>query len=186
MRSLTVFNHVSLDGFIADADSDMSWAHRQDDEWREFASANASGGGELLFGRRTYELMASFWPTSQALESMPVVAERMNALPKVVFSRTLDDATWSNTRLVRDDLVDAVRRLKEEEGPNMVILGSGSIVSQLTEARLIDTYQIVLNPVALGSGRAMFGGLSTRVGLRLEDTRVFGNGNVVLWYRLAR
>ncbi len=182
MRRLSVFNNVSIDGYFTDAHGDMSWAHRQDPEWEAFASENASGGGVLLFGRITYELMASYWPTPEALEALPVVAEQMNALPKVVFSRTLPEATWENTELVTGDIETVVRRMKQEPGPDMVIMGSGTIVAQLTEARLIDEYQIVVTPIVLGSGRTMFDGVREKVDLRLTSTRVFDNGNVVLWY----
>ncbi|MCI0674043.1 MAG: dihydrofolate reductase family protein [Myxococcaceae bacterium] len=185
MRKLVVFNQVSLDGYFSDADGDMSWAHKHDAEWGAFMSENASGGGALLFGRVTYELMASYWPTSAARKENPVVAERMNGLPKVVFSRTLGKASWKNTRLVTGDIAAEVRKMKQEPGPDMVILGSGSIVSQLSEARLIDEYQIVLNPLALGSGRTMFDGIGEKLDLTLRRTRAFSNGNVVLWYEPA-
>src|SRR3954468_11008163 len=98
MRQLSVFNQVSLDHFIANQAGDMSWAHKHDPEWTEWVASNASGGGELLFGRVTYQQRASFWPTQAASEVMPVVAERMNRLPKVVFSRSLAAAEWHNTR----------------------------------------------------------------------------------------
>lgn len=185
MRKLSVFNSVSIDGYFTDAHGDMSWAHRQDPEWEDFASGNASGGGVLLFGRITYELMASYWPTPAALEALPVVAEQMNALPKVVFSRTLTEASWQNTELVTGDIEAAVQRMKQEPGPDMVIMGSGTIVAQLTEARLIDEYQIVLTPIALGSGRTMFDGVREKVDLRSTSSRVFDNGNVVLGYEPA-
>ena len=81
MRKLIVFNNVTLDGYFADRNGDMSWAHRQDAEWNAFVGGNASGGGALLFGRVTYELMASFWPTPAAMERAPVVAEGMNNMP---------------------------------------------------------------------------------------------------------
>jgi len=182
MRKLVVFNNVSLDGCFVDARGDMSWAHRHDAEWGAFVSENASGGGELVFGRVTYDLMAGYWPTAAALESNPVVAEHMNSLPKIVFSRTLDQAAWKNTRLIKGDIASAMKELKREPGPDMVILGSGSIVSQLTEARLIDEYQVVLCPIALGGGRSMFEGVKEKLSLELKKTRAFSNGNVVLWY----
>ena len=103
LRRLVLFNQVSLDGYFVDMNGHMSWAHKDDPEWNAFVEENASGGGELLLGRITYELMASFWPTPFAMEQMPVVAERMNNLPKLVFSRTLDEASWNNTKLVRGD-----------------------------------------------------------------------------------
>ena len=182
MRRLIAFEQVSLDGFFVDAKGDMSWAHKQDPEWNAFAASNASGDGALLFGRVTYEMMASFWPTPAAIERMPAVAEGMNNLPKVVFSRTLEKASWKNTKLVKGDLAAEVRKMKKESGPGMAILGSGSIVSQLAQAGLIDEFQIVVNPIVLGKGRTLFEGVKEKLALKLIKTRAFGNGNVVLYY----
>jgi dihydrofolate reductase len=184
MRRLTVFNQVSLDGYFVDAHGDMSWAHNpaQDAEWRAFVEGNASVGGVLLFGRITYELMASYWPTPAAMRSNPVVAEQMNDLPKIVFSRTLDQASWHNTRLVKGDPAAEVRTMKQESGMDMVIMGSGTIVSQLTRARLIDEHQVVVIPIVLGQGRTMFEGIQERLPLKLTKTRTFTNGNVLLCY----
>lgn len=186
-RHLTAFLQISLDGYYADAKGDMSFAHKppDDSEWNEFVAGNARNGGMLLFGRITYEMMAAWWPTPMAAQAMPEVAARMNALPKVVFSRTLRAAGWSNTTLVRDDLPGAVRRLKEEPGPDMAILGSGSIVTQLAAAGLLDTLQLVTNPVALGGGKAAFAALPHPLGFRLTKSRVFANGSVVSWYAPA-
>jgi dihydrofolate reductase len=182
MRRLIVFNQISLDGYIADAKGDMSWAHKDDPEWTAFSSENAGGNGVLLFGRVTYDLMAGFWPTPAALQSMPAVAEGMNRMQKVVFSRKMKKATWQNTTLVKKDIVSAVTKMKSARGPGMVILGSGSIVSQLTEAGLIDEYQMIVNPIVLGKGKTMFEGVKKKVTLRLTRTRPFTNGNVGLWY----
>ncbi|HXG65337.1 MAG TPA: dihydrofolate reductase family protein [Blastocatellia bacterium] len=184
MRKLVVFNHVTLDGYFVDKNGDMSWAKadHQDAEWNAFVAENASGGGVLVFGRITYDLMAGFWPTPFAMETMPVVAERMNNLPKVVFSKTLDKASWNNTKLVKGDPAAEIRKIKQELGEGMVILGSGSIVSQLAQEGLIDEYQIVVNPVVLGKGRTMFDGVKEKLTLKLTKTRAFGNGNVLLCY----
>ena len=184
MPRLVVFNHVSVDGYFVDPKGDMSFAHgnRDDAEWNAFVAGNAAGGGVLLFGRVTYDLMRSYWPTPQALARDPVVAERMNARPKVVFSRTLDAATWANTRLVKSDVAAEVRRMKRESGSDMAILGSGTIVSQLAATGLIDEFQIVVNPVVLGGGRTMFDGVRERLALRLTRTRAFANGSVLLCY----
>ena len=183
MRKLSVFNSVSLDGYFTDKNSDMSWAHKNDPEFNEFIWGNAkAGGGPLLFGRVTYEMMASFWPTSQAIEMFPDVAMAMNNYPKVVFSRTLERADWNNTRLVKDNLIDEVRRMKDEDGDDMVIMGSGTVVSQLTQAGLIDEYQFVVNPIVLGSGRTMFEGVDEKFGLQRTHIRSFGNGNIFILY----
>ena len=185
MRKLSVFNNVTLDGYFTDSHGDMSWAHKNDPEWNSFTAENASGGGTLLFGRITYDQMASFWPTKQALEMMPTVAEQMNNLPKVVFSRTMDKPSWKNTRLVKNNIAAEVRKMKDESGPDMVIMGSGTIVSQLTQEGLIDEYQIVVHPIILGSGRTMFEGVNDKVALRRTRTRTFDNGNVLVCYEPA-
>lgn len=185
MRKLIVFNQVSMEGYFVDKGGDMSWAHKQDPEWNEFTAENAKGGGELVFGRVTYDLMNSFWPTQQAMQAMPEVAEHMNNLPKVVFSRKMDKAEWNNTRLVRGNLATEVKKLKEEPGPGMVIMGSGTIISQLAPEGLIDEYQIVVNPIVLGSGRTMFDGIKERLNLKLVNSRTFTNGNVFLCYEPA-
>jgi dihydrofolate reductase len=183
MRKLVVFNNVTLDGYFVDKNGDMSWAHgKPDTEWNAFVSGNSSGGGQLLFGRITYELMASYWPTPLASENDPVVAEGMNSMPKVVFSRTLDRVSWNNTKLLKGDLAAEIRTMKREPGPGMVILGSGSIVSQLALEGLIDEFQLVVNPVVLGTGRTMFDGIKEKLALKLTKTRAFGNGNVLLSY----
>ncbi len=160
MRKVMVFNNVSLDGYFTDANGDMSWAHQRDAEWTSFTAENAGGEAELLFGRKTYERMASFWPTPQATQMMPKVAESMNRMRKTVFSRTLDKASWQNTRVVNSDLATEVRRMKQEAGPDILIMGSGQIIAQLTEARLIDAYQVVVAPLILGKGRTMFEGVT--------------------------
>ena len=182
MPKLIAFEQVSLDGFFVDGKGDMSWAHKRDPEWTEFAGSNASGDAALLFGRVTYEMMASFWPTPAAMETMPAVAKGMNQLPKIVFSQTLKQASWQNTTLVKHDLVAHVRKLKSEPGPGVAILGSGSIVSQLAQAGLIDEFQIVVNPIVLGQGRTLFEGVKEKIALKLVKSQAFGNGNVVLYY----
>jgi dihydrofolate reductase len=185
MAKLVVYNSVSLDGFFTDAKGDMSWAHKQDPEWQVFVSENAAGGGRLLFGRVTYDLMASFWPTPLAAKSNPIVADRMNGLPKFVVSRTLEKATWSNTTLLKGELTAQVRQLKQQPGANIVIMGSGTIVAQLADAGLVDEYQIVLNPLVLGRGRTLFEGIKSNLALKLAKSRPFANGSVVLFYEPA-
>jgi dihydrofolate reductase len=187
MRKLIVFNHVTLDGYFVGANGDFSWARQGNDdpEYSAFVAENAQGGGELLFGRKTYELMASYWPTAVADQHSPVVAAKMNAASKVVFSKTLDQASWSNTKLVKGDLATEVRKMKAESGEGMAILGSGTIVSQLAQARLIDEFQMVLDPVVLGKGRSMFEGVQETLNLKLTKTRTFRNGKVYLCFEPA-
>jgi dihydrofolate reductase len=185
MRKLHVFENISVDGFFADAKNDMSWAHKHDEEWNAFAGQNAGGDGALLFGRITYEMMAGFWTTPQAAAMLPEVAAGMNRMRKYVVSRRLDRADWQNTTLLKGDLVKEVEALKATPGPDLVILGSGSLVSQLSAARLIDEYQLVVNPIVVGKGRTLFETLDQRFPLKYSKSRAFRNGNVVLWYQPA-
>jgi dihydrofolate reductase len=184
MRKLIVFNLMTLDGYFEGQDGDISW-HNVDEEFNRYAIEKVKAGNTLLFGRVTYELMAGYWPTPEAIKNDPIVAERMNNLPKIVFSRTLDQVHWNNTRLVKGDMLSEIRKMKQESGNNMTILGSGSIVSQLAPQGLIDEFQVMLNPVVLGKGKTMFQGIQDKLALRLTKTRVFYNGNVLLHYEPA-
>jgi dihydrofolate reductase len=161
MRKLSVFNLVSLDGYFSGPDGDISW-HRIDPEFQEIAEKSAISGNTLLFGRVTYDLMASYRLSPQALKDDSIIAKGINSSPKIVFSRTLKIADWTKTRLVSDDMLGEVRKLKRRPGKDLTILGSGTIVAQLTDAGLIDEYQILLNPVVLGKGKTMFEGIESK------------------------
>ena len=182
MRKLIVFNHVSIDGYFTGENGDFRWAHTgsDDPEYQAFVAGNASGEGQLLFGRITYDLMAGYWPTPIANQQNPVVAKAMNNMQKVVFSGTMEKASWNNTKLVRTDIVSEIRKMKNESGPGMVIMGSGSIISQLAQEQVIDEYHVIVNPVALGKGRTMFDGMDKMLSLKLICTRSFNNGKVLL------
>jgi dihydrofolate reductase len=182
MRKLSLFNQVSLDGYFRTPDGDVSWAHQQGDdaEFRDFIAGNASGGGALLFGRKTYEMMASFWPTPAAAEQFPAVAKGMNRHLKIVFSKTLQNPTWQNSTVVKGDTAVEMRRLKAEPGEPMVILGSGSLVAPLARAGLIDELQLLVFPIVLGRGVTMFEGVDERIDLQLKSTRTFKNGIVFM------
>jgi dihydrofolate reductase len=188
MRPLIVFNSMSIDGFISDPSGDMRWAHdgSDDPEFQAFTADNARGGGDLVMGRVTYDMMASYWPSAEAQAAVPDVAKGMNASTKVVFSRSMDRATWNNTRLVQDDVEGTVRRLKQEEGPGLVVLGSASIVRQLARTDLVDAYHLVMCPVVLGEGKSMFAGVTPWQSFRLSRSRTFANGKAFLIYERAR
>ena len=179
---LNVFNFISINGFYKDADNGIGWEKHDGQEEKEFSGKNAQGGAILLFGRKTYEMMASFWPTPAGQNTEAATAKGMTEAEKIVFSRTLKKADWNNTRIVSDDMVAEVKRLKEA-GKNMTILGSGSIIAQLTDAQLIDTFMIMLNPTALSGGTAIFNGIKENLSLELVDHRVFKSGRVLFTYR---
>jgi dihydrofolate reductase len=179
-RKLSVFESISVDGYFADANNGMDWAHfgRDDPEFAGWVGERANSGDELLFGRNTYEMMAAFWPTSAATAHMPDVAKGMNAARKYVASRTVQP-TWNNTHRLQGELVASVRKLKETAGPDITILGSGSVSAQLGLAGLVDEYLFVIIPIVLGEGRTVF--KSSRP-LRLVSHRIFHCGNVALGY----
>jgi dihydrofolate reductase len=180
MRKLRVFESISIDGYFTDERGEMAWAHAggADAEFAAWVGGNASSGNALLFGRKTYEELEGFWRTPMAAQQMPAVAKGINAARKYVASRTIQP-DWHNTTRLEGDLVAAVRALKASDGPDLTVLGSGSVVAQLAEADLIDEYQLVIVPIALGRGRPVFG---HRRPLRLVDQRAFHGGNVVVTY----
>ena len=181
MGKLIAYNFTTLNGYFKGPDNDISW-HRHGEEESGFAADNLEAKATLLFGRVTYEMMAGFWPTPMALESMPEVAHGMNESDKIVFSTTLESADWENTTLIKGDLIESVRKLKAVPGKVMTILGSGSIIAQLAEARLIDEYQFMIDPVAIGEGTPSFQGLTRKLDLKLIAHRVFKSGVVLLSY----
>lgn len=150
---------------------------------RCFEEETVAGFGGLIFGRLTYEIMESFWPTAEAADASPIVVERMNALPKYVFSRTMRSPGWRNTTVFDGELTERLRSLKRTDGAALAILGSCTIVAQAANAGLIDEYLLLVSPIALGSGRTMLEGITVPVAFEPVTVRVFGNGNVLLHYK---
>ncbi|WP_153797903.1 dihydrofolate reductase family protein [Foetidibacter luteolus] len=181
MGKLTVFNFMTLDGYFQGLDGDISW-HRHGQEESQFASDSMKPGGTLVFGRKTYEMMACYWPTPMAIETMPDVAAGMNNAQKIVFSKTLDEAGWQNTRLIKRDMIDEMKRLKWEQPGDMTILGSGSLVTQFAEAGLVDEFGFMIDPVAIGGGSPVFANVKHKLDLELIDSRTFKSGTVLLTY----
>lgn len=185
MRKLFVFNLVTLDGYFEGPSREIDW-HNVDAEFNKYAVDMLNSVDTLLFGRVTYELMASFWPTPDAIKNDPIVAEKMNSLPKIVFSRTLDKVAWHNTRLVKDNIEEEIEKMKQLPGKDMALLGSGSIVTQFAQRGLMDEYRIMVNPIVLGDGKTLFRGIKDRLRLKLMKTRTFANGNVLHYYEPIR
>ena len=181
MRKLTVFNFITLNGFYKGKNEDISW-HKHGDEESAFAAEGSKSGSVLLFGRVTYQMMESYWPTQMAKQNSPDVAEGMNQSEKIVFSRTLKNTNWDNSRIVRTNPVEEVKRMKKENGSDLTVLGSGTIVTQLAENNLIDTYMLMVDPVVLGEGTPIFQGIKQQPDLKLIDTRKFKSGVVLLTY----
>jgi len=181
MRKVFLFNMITLDGFFEGPNQDISW-HHVDDEFNEFAIEQLNEIGTLLFGRVTYQGMASYWPTEFAIKDDSIVAGLMNSLPKIVFSKTLDKAEWNNSRLVKENAAEEVSKLKQQPGKDIAIFGSSDLAVTLAERGLIDEYRIIVNPVFLGSGTALLKGIKDKLNLKLLKTRTFKSGNVLLYY----
>lgn len=181
MKKLSVFNFLTLNGYYKGRNEDISW-HRHGSEEAEFAAEGAQTNSILLFGRKTFEMMAGYWPTPMGMKDNPAVAEGMNKSQKIVFSRSLDTAAWQNTRIVKENIIEEVTKLKQAGDQDMTVLGSGSIVTQLADARLIDVFQFMIDPVVLGEGTSEFRGLSRTLNLKLVNSKTFRSGVVLLTY----
>ncbi len=182
MRKISAFNFISLNGYFKGPQGDISW-HKHGPEENAYAVERLKAGNILLFGRITYELMASYWPTAYAVENDPLVAEGMNNADKIVFSRTLKKVEWKNTKLVRDKIEEEVQNMKQMPGKDMTLLGSGTIVTRFAERGLIDEYQIMVDPVVLGTGTPIFSNIKHRLNLKLTATKTFKSGVVLLSYQ---
>jgi dihydrofolate reductase len=184
MRKLIVSNLVSLDGFFADKDGGLDW-FQVDREFLDYAVEMLNEADTLIFGRATYQHMADYWPTDQVGKYQLVIAERMNHLPKIVYSRTLKSPHWENSRLGAASIGEEITALKQNEGKpgkNLVILGSGTIVNQLTRLKLIDEYRLFIHSVLLGEGKPLVGPIGDKLLLELTRVRKFDSGLVMLTY----
>jgi len=189
MRKITVFDHVSLDGFFCGPNGEMDFFKfiLKDDEYATFTHGNAKGGGVLMFGHTTYDIMKAYWPTDMAKKVDPLMAEVMHMSKKIVVSATITDeqkGAWQDTVVLRKLDHQEIQKLKEEDGPDIVVLGSGSVVQQLTNLGMIDSYTLVIVPVILGKGKPLFEGVQ-QTALALKEAKSYKNGVVVATYEVA-
>ena len=182
MRKIIVSNYVTLDGFFAGPDGEIDW-FVWDDQMAQYSKDLLGSIDAILFGRVTYELMAGYWPAATAAAEDPIITDAMNNSPKIVFSRTLAKADWNNTRLVKEIDRDQILKMKQQPGRDMVIFGSGSIVSAFARLGLIDDYRLLVNPVILGRGKPLFKDIADRINLKLLETRMFDSGAALLHYQ---
>jgi dihydrofolate reductase len=181
MRKITAFNFITLNGFFKGPDADISW-HRHGDEENQYGVEMMKSGNILLYGRVTYEMMAGYWSSPQAVKNDPVMAELMNKAEKMVFSKTLKKAEWNNSRLMKDNILEEIKNMKKTPGKNMALLGSGNILTQFAEQGLIDEYQIMVDPVVIGDGTPILKGITHKLNLKLTMSRTFKTGVVLLCY----
>lgn len=182
MRKIILQMMVSVDGYFEGPNREIDW-HNVDEEFNELAISFLDTLDTLLFGRVTYELMASYWPSEQARTDDSIVAGKMNSLRKVVVSRTLKRVDWENSTLLKGDIAEEVRKLKQQPGKNIAIFGSSDLARLLMPRGLIDEYRLMVNPIVLGAGKSLFDGLGCRVKLRLVESKAYRSGNVLLSYQ---
>jgi dihydrofolate reductase len=183
LRKTIMFNLISVDGFFEGLNKwDIGW-HRVDQEFNQFAIDQLNHAGGLIFGRVTYQGMASYWPTPAAIQNDPVTAGLMNSMPKYVFSKTLDKLEWNNSQLMEGEAAIELKKLKEQTGKDLLIFGSANLSSTFTKNGLIDEYRLMVNPIVLGKGGSVFDGNSGLLKFELIDLKTFKNGNILLYYR---
>jgi dihydrofolate reductase len=184
MRKIFAFIMTTLDGYYEGPNQEFDfWV--VDEEFNRFAVEQLDEADALLFGRVTYEGMAAYWPTPAGEQDDPRLAARMNGLPKVVVSRSLDKAEWANTRLIKDDVTEELTKLKQQPGKDIAILGSSDLTVSLLRMGLVDEVRIMVNPVVLGAGKSVFRTAGERIGLKLLKSRHFNSGNILLYYQPA-
>jgi len=183
MRKLVIWNLMTLDGYFEgtkpwNLDFHMlAWG----DELEHYAVELGKEGDLLIFGRKTYEGMAAYWPTAT---EAPDIAAYMNGIAKIAASRTLDKAEWNNTRVV-GDIVAEVKKLKQEPGKTMFVFGSAEVTDALLKAGLVDELRICLVPVVLGAGNPHFKPAADQRPMKLIDSTPLKTGAVILRYEPA-
>ena len=192
MRKVIASTFVTLDGLMVGPNEEMDWVlDNLDGEMENDIADQLKNVDAILLGRVTYQIMANYWPTattgasvrrSQGAED-PIITDKMNNLPKIVFSKTLQKAEWKNSRLIKENIKDEILKIKQQPGKDMVILGSASIVQTFTNLGLIDEYRLLLHPVVLGSGKPLFKDIKDRLNLKLMKTKTYRNGVVSFDYQ---
>lgn len=180
---------VSLDGFIEGPERELDWFLDGDPSFERYCDEMIDSVGLALYGRRAYELMLAYWPHAEQNPRSPAdlaFARKMNALPKVVLSRTLDRATWANTEVVSDRVAEQIEALKRQPGRPIVAWGGAGLVSTLARHDLVDEYRLIVHPVVLGRGTPLFGGIERRTRLRLVRSTSLGGNLAVVCYEPDR
>jgi dihydrofolate reductase len=173
---------VSLDGCFEGLNGEIDW-HLVDAEFNAYAVHTLEAADLLIMGRRTYELMAGYWPT--ATDNDPVVKDKLNGLPKLVFSKTLKKVEWQNSRLATLSITEEVARLKAVPGNGLLWVGGNALATSFLEQGLMDEVRVILTPILLGGGNTVFHGVTRRYPLTLLSTKTFKSGNVLLIYQPA-
>lgn len=179
MKKIIFQMSVSLDGYFEGNGCEIDW-HLVDDEFNACAVEMLKATDVLIMGRRTYELMAGYWPA--ATDNDPAITEQMNSTPKLVFSRTLKKVEWQNSRLATGSIEEEVVRLKQLPGDGLLWVGGSQLAASFLELGLLDEIHFIMTPILLGGGHTVFDGIMKRHPLKLLSMRTFKSGNVVLSY----
>lgn len=183
MRKIIVSEMVSLDGFFENRNKEPDW-YLVSDDFFEYSRELLNSVDTILFGRKTYQMMENFWP--DATDENAVITHKMNHLNKIVFTKTLKTVRWNNSKIAEHDLEEEVLEIKSTTGKDIVIFGSGSLVSALTKLGLIDEYHLAVNPVILGNGTSLFEGIQGKMILKLLKAKSLDSGVVILYYAPLR
>jgi dihydrofolate reductase len=181
MRRIFLFMMVSLDGFFEGEGHDLSWHNADNKEFEQFAHEQNNHLDTVLFGRRTYDMMASFWPGENGQKADKPTADWMSGARKVVVSEPFEPM-WSNTQVISENVLHEIRKLKNEQGTDIALLGSNTLCVSLMEGGLVDEFRLMYNPIAIGKGTPLFASISKPVNLKLIDSRIFKSGNVLNRY----
>jgi dihydrofolate reductase len=187
MRKVILSTNVTLDGYMAGLNGELDWHFENwNEKMAEYAFGQLTMTDTILMGRVTYESMAEYWPEAEAnpkgTRMDTEFARMMNTLPKIVFSTTLKEAGWNNSRIVRKNIEKEVKALKQQPGKDIIIWGGVRIVSTFISLGLIDEYRIFVAPVVLGRGLPLFKDINDSFNLRLLKSRAFRNGVILLTY----
>jgi len=188
MSKIITTTWITLDGFIAGPNEEMDWIGEiYDEAMGKYEDDLVSSADTLLLGRVTYQSFAGSWPhvpdNPTASEGEKEYARKVNAMRKIVFSRTLEKVEWNNSTLVKEVVPEDIAQLKREPGRDMLIYGSASLVRTLTNFGLIDEYQLLVHPIILGSGKPLFQDIKDRAKLKLVNTKTHPSGVIVLSYQ---
>jgi dihydrofolate reductase len=191
MRKVILFMHVSLDGYVCGLQDEMDWTTMNDDYMGAFLIADLQKTVDtMLVGRVLFQGFEQFWPTvPENPKSRPELIEFshwMANTPKVVFSNTLKEVKWKNSRLAQADPAKTVQQMKQEPGGDMVIFGGASIAAHFAKNNLIDEYRIKLEPTVLGKGKSLFKDIPQRVKLKLIKSKIFDSGVAGLYYEVIK
>jgi len=187
MRKIIVSEFYTLDGLMSDPEDKMEWITGTfNDEMGKYEGGLYDGADTLLLGRTTYKIFEGYWPQAATNPEMPAgeveMAHKMNNITKIVFSHSMKGVEWENSKLLKEINPEEIVKLKQKAGKNILVIGSASIVQQLTNLGLIDEYHLLLHPVVLGSGKALFKDVRQKQNLKLLEAKAFKNGVVILRY----